>query len=202
MTKSLRVVPILLISLVVTQIIYVVLSGNGADINRAVLWSTEAVAFLAITVLALTALAHRTALAMAWAAIAISGILNIVQLGIGLTMFGPLSDAGEALAPAYKAIVAGAFFFYFAGKLLFGFAAIIVGASLLRAGGVARFIGALAALAGLSAMVVNLGGMATGMALAFPAGATGTAATLLLAIALAIKLRGSQEALQPQPPMT
>jgi len=190
MTKSLRIVPILLISLVVTQIVYVVLSGNGFDINRAVLWSTEAVACLAITVLALAALAPNTPLALAWAAIAISGILNIVQLGMGLTMFGPLSEAGEVMAPAYKAIVAGAFFLYFAGKLLFGFAAIIVGASMLRAGGVARVTGALAALAGLSAIVVNLGGMAAGMELAFPAGATGTAATLLLAVALAIKLRG------------
>lgn len=193
MTKYLRAVPILLLLLVVTQILYVVLSSNGFEINRPVIWSTEAVVFLGITVLALVALAQNGRLAPAWAAIVVSGLLNVVQVGMGLAMFGPLSDAGEAMAPAYQATVAGAFFLYFAGKLLFGFAAIIVGAHLLRGRGVARVIGGLTALSGLAAMAVNLGGMATGMALVFPAGATGTAATFLLAVALAMMLRGPHE---------
>lgn len=191
MTRYLPAVPIMLVSLVVTQILYVMLSGAGYDINRTLLWSTEAIIFLALSVLALAALAQGGSLVMAWAAMAVSGVLNVAQVGMGLAMFGPLSDAGEAMAPAYQATVAGAFFLYFAGKLLFGFAAIIVGAKLLGGSGASRAIGALAILAGLAAITVNLGGMATGMALVFPAGATGTAATLLLAVTLAMALRGS-----------
>lgn len=191
MTRYLPAVPIMLVSLVVTQILYVMLSGAGYDINRTLLWSTEAIIFLALSVLALAALAQGGSLVMAWAAMAVSGVLNVAQVGMGLAMFGPLSDAGEAMAPAYQATVAGAFFLYFAGKLLFGFAAIIVGVKLLGGSGASRAIGALAILAGLAAITVNLGGMATGMALVFPAGATGTAATLLLAVTLAMALRGS-----------
>ncbi len=197
MTRYLPVVPILLLSLVVTQVLYVVLSGNGLEINRTLIWTTEAVAFLGITVLALVAMVQNGRLALAWSAMAVSGVLNVVQVGMGLAMFGPLSDAGEAMAPAYQATVAGAFFLYFAGKLLFGLAAIIVGATLLRGSGVARVTGGLAVLAGLTAMAANLGGMASGMAMIYPAGATGTVATFLLAITLAMALRGAGEPRQP-----
>jgi hypothetical protein len=194
MTKLAPIVPTLLFALVVTQIIYVTLSNGGYDINRPVIWSAEALAFLAISVVSLAALAQGGQLALAWAAMAVSGVLNVVQVGIGIAMFGPLSDAGEAVAPVYQATVAAAFFLYFTGKLLFGFAAVVVGVALLRGSGFARVVGGLAALAGLAAFVVNLGGMASGMAIVFPAGATGTAATFLLAVALAIALRRPAEA--------
>lgn len=189
MTRYLHAVPLAMIVLVVTQLSYVVLSNSGFEMHRGVIWTTEAVAFLGVTVLALVALAQNSKLAPAWAAIAVSGVLNVVQVGMGLAMFGPLKDAGEAMAPAYEAVVGGAFFLYFAGKWLFGLAAILVGAAMLRGTGLAKAAGVLAILSGLAAMAVNLLGMATGMAWIFPAGATGTAATLLLAIALAMTLR-------------
>jgi hypothetical protein len=193
MTRYLQAVPLAMIVLVVTQLSYVVLSNSGFEMHRMVIWTTEAVAFLGITVLALVALAQNSRLAPAWAAIAVSGVLNVVQVGMGLAMFGPLNDAGEAMAPAYEAVVAGAFFLYFAGKWLFGLAAILVGAAMLRGTGLAKAAGVLASLSGLAAMAVNLLGMATGMAWIFPAGAAGTAATLLLAIALAMTLRERPE---------
>jgi len=193
MTRYLHAVPLAMIVLVVTQLSYVVLSNSGFEMHRRVIWTTEAVAFLGITVLALVALAQNSKLAPAWAAMAVSGVLNVVQVGMGLAMFGPLKDAGEAMAPAYEAVVAGAFFLYFAGKWLFGLAAILVGAAMLRGTGLAKAAGVLAILSGLAAMAVNLLGMASGMAWIFPAGATGTAATLLLAIALAMTLRGRPE---------
>ncbi|AOF99386.1 MAG: hypothetical protein ACT6R2_17730 [Blastomonas fulva] len=193
MTRYLQAVPLAMIVLVVTQLSYVVLSNSGFEMHRMVIWTTEAVAFLGITVLALVALAQKSRLAPAWAAIAVSGVLNVVQVGMGLAMFGPLKDAGEAMAPAYEAVVAGAFFLYFAGKWLFGLAAILVGAAMLRGTGLAKAAGVLAILSGLAAMAVNLLGMATGMAWIFPAGAAGTAATLLLAIALAMTLRERPE---------
>lgn len=192
MTRYSRVIPLLLLILVATQLSYVVLSDAGFQMHRTVIWSTEAVVFLGIAVLALTALARDgQQLALAWAAIAVSGLLNVVQVGMGLAMFAPLKEAGPALAPAYQATVAGAFFLYFAGKLLFGFAAVIVGAQLVRGTGLAKVMGALAALSGLAAMATNLGGIITGMAMVYPAGATGTVATLLLAAALA--MRGKTE---------
>jgi hypothetical protein len=193
MTRNLQAVPLAMIVLVVTQLSYVVLSNSGFEMHRMVIWTTEAVAFLGITVLALVALAQNSRLAPAWAAIAIGGVLNVVQVGMGLAMFGPLKDAGEAMAPAYEAVVAGAFFLYFTGKWLFGLAAILVGAAMLRGTGLAKAAGVLAILSGLAAMAVNLLGMATGMAWIFPAGAAGTAATLLLAIALAMTLRERPE---------
>jgi len=193
MTRYLQAVPLAMIVLVVTQLSYVVLSNSGFEMHRMVIWTTEAVAFLGITVLALVALAQNSRLAPAWAAIAVGGVLNVVQVGMGLAMFGPLKDAGEAMAPAYEAVVAGAFFLYFAGKWLFGLAAILVGAVMLRGTGLAKAAGVLAILSGLAAMAVNLLGMATGMAWIFPAGAAGTAATLLLAIALAMTLRERPE---------
>ncbi len=193
MTRYLQAVPLAMIVLVVTQLSYVVLSNSGFEMHRRVIWTTEAVAFLGITVLALVALAQHSKLAPAWAAIAVSGVLNVVQVGMGLAMFGPLKDAGEAMAPAYEAVVGGAFFLYFTGKWLFGLAAILVGAAMLRGTGLAKAAGMLAILSGLAAMAVNLLGMASGMAWIFPAGATGTAATLLLAIALAMTLRERPE---------
>lgn len=194
MTRYLHAVPLAMIVLVVTQLSYVVLSDSGFEMHRRVIWTTEAVAFLGITVLALVALAQHSKLAPAWAAIAVSGVLNVVQVGMGLAMFGPLKDGGEAMAPAYEAVVGGAFFLYFTGKWLFGLAAILVGAAMLRGTGLAKAAGMLAILSGLAAMAVNLLGMASGMAWIFPAGATGTAATLLLAIALAMTLRERPEA--------
>lgn len=191
MTRYSRVVPLLLLILVATQLAYVVLSDAGFQMHRIVIWATEAVVFLAIAVLALMELPKGGQLASAWAAMAVSGVLNIVQVGMGLAMFAPLKDAGPAAAPAYQATVAGAFFLYFAGKLLFGFAAVIVGAQLLRGTGLAKATGALAILGGLAAMVANMGGIITGMPMVYPAGATGTIATLLLAAALTIKLRGT-----------
>lgn len=195
MTTPTRLVAFLLVILVATQLSYVMLSDAGFQMHRTVIWATEAVVFLAIAVLSLTALARDgQQLALAWAAMAVSGVVNVVQVGMGLAMFAPLKDAGPAMAPAYQATVAGAFFLYFAGKLLFGFAAVIVGAQLLRGTGLAKATGALAILGGLAAMVANMGGIITGMPMVYPAGATGTVATLLLAAALAMAQRGDPQA--------
>ncbi len=111
---------------------------------------------------------------------------------MGLAMFEPLSEAGETMAPAFQSILAGAFFLYFAGKFLFGLSAIAIGASLLRGRGAAKAIGGVTVLAGLASMTVNLGAMAVGMSMALPAGATGTVATLLLGIAVALSVRNSE----------
>ncbi len=174
-----------LLSIVATQIIYFALSHAGADINRTILWGLEAVLFGLIAVVALS-LVGRAAVPLAMSAIALGGVLNIVQLGMGLAMFGPLSEGGDALAPAFKAVLGGAFFLYFAGKAMFGFAAAALAFAAYGAGGpMHKGLAVLAGLAGLAALAVNAVAMATGMDLAIPAGATGTVATVLLALLLA-----------------
>ena len=51
--RSTQIVIAALFSVVVTQLIYVALSSAGADINRMVIWTTEAVAFLAMSLFGL-----------------------------------------------------------------------------------------------------------------------------------------------------
>ena len=188
--RSAQIVIVALFSVVITQIIYVGLSSVGADINRAVIWTAEAVAFLAISLFALIPLVRGNRYGAAWAAVALGGVFNVIQVGMGLAMFDPLKDAGEAIAPAFQSILAGAFFAYFAGKFLFGFAAIVTGVGLLRSdAGSEKGVGGLVALIGLAAMTANLIAMAVGMDMIQSAGAAGTAATLFLGLALILVTR-------------
>lgn len=173
-----------LIVTVVTQLIYIGLRSAEIEFDSNMIWTVEAVAFLAISVFACVPMARGSAHTAAWAAIALGGVFNVIQVGMGLAMFGPVSEAGEALAPAFQSILAGAFFLYFAGKFLFGFAGILLGLHLIRiGGGAAKAVGALAALTGLGALATNLMGMSAGMDMVMVAGGAGTAATLFLAIA-------------------
>lgn len=176
-----------LIITVVTQLIYIGLSSAEIQPPANIIWTVEAVAFLAIAVFALVPMARGSAHSAAWAAVALGGAFNVIQVGMGLAMFGPLKDAGDALAPAFEAVLAGAFFLYFAGKFLFGFAGLLLGLHLLRiGGGAAKAVGGLAALTGVGAIATNLMGMSAGMDVVMLAGGVGTAATLFLAIAAAM----------------
>jgi len=180
-----------MVAIVATQVFYMVNGSAGLNVDSSVIWTIEVVAFLAMAVFGLIALARGANAPIVWAAITLGGIFNVIQVGMGLAMFGPLKDAGEAMAPAMEAILAGAFFFYFSGKLLFGIAGIVLGAALMRGPIAAQIIGALAILAGLAAVVLNLGAMAIGMDLMVPAGAAGTAAALLAALAILVTGRQS-----------
>ena len=188
--RSAQIVVFSLIAVVVTQLIYIGVKRAGMELDTQSLWTAEALAFLAISTFALAPLARGSAHSVAWAAIAMGGVFNLIQVGMGLAMFGPLKDAGDAMAPAFDAVLAGAFFLYFAGKFLFGFAGLAIGLDLLRGSGgaAAKAIGGLAALTGIGALVTNLMGMAIGMEHVMLAGGVGTAATLFLALALAKRL--------------
>lgn len=189
--RAAQIIAIMLISLVVTQVIYVVMSDAGMDINRPVIWTVEAIASLGLAVAGLVCLARGSDHPAAWAAIAAGGLLNTIQVGMGIAMFPPLMDAGEALKPAFDAVLAGAFFLYFAGKALFGVAAFILGHALwAHAGKAAKLAGAFAVLAGAAAIVTNVFAMGAGMDEVFRAGAAGTAASLALALAIIARLRG------------
>jgi hypothetical protein len=192
--RSTQIVIFALFSVVITQIIYAALSSAGADINRSVIWTTEAVAFLAISLFALISHARESRYRAAWAAVMLGGVFNVIQVGMGLAMFGPLTEAGEAMAPAFQSILAGAFFAYFAGKLLFGFAAVLTGAGLLRSRAItAKSIGGLSILSGFAAMATNVVAMAVGIDMIQPAGAAGTLATAFLGLTLILAMRAEQD---------
>ena len=121
-----------------------------------------------------------------WSAIAFSAVFNVMQVSIGLTMFGPFREASsqlEALEPAAGSVVALSFMIYYAAKLLLGFAALIFGIAKMNGG--ARALGSLTALVGVVAMLANAVLIAFGRDAFLPspvAGGSGVLATLLLAL--------------------
>ena len=186
MTNSIRrasqIAATALIITVVTQLLYVASEPLGFAFNTDIVWALEVLAFLAVAIFGLALLPARP---VAGAAIGIGGAFNVIQAGMGLVMFGPLREAGEAGLPAFQAVLAGAFLLYFAGKAAFALAGILLGLSLWQeAGGAAKYLGLAAIVTGLGGLGMNLLASVTGMQFVFPAGAAGTAATLFLAIIL------------------
>lgn len=172
-----------MIIVVFTQALYMINRSAELGIDPAFIWMVEAVAFLGMTVFALVTLVGRTGLQIAWAAIGIGALLNVIQVAMGMAMFGPLEDAGDAMAPAFQAVLAGAFFFYFAGKFLFGIAAVVLGWALFTgAPSIGKMVGAMSVITGVAAVGFNLVAMAVGMQFALSAGAAGTIATFMLAL--------------------
>ncbi|MDN3646367.1 hypothetical protein QWY75_09165 [Pontixanthobacter aestiaquae] len=200
-----QVVAIALIATVVTQILYMATLGGpqpadsaagltNADIVRyvndrwsevAIVWTTEAVAFAAIALGGLTAMVRGGGSRVAWAAIALAGVFNLVQIGIGLSLFKPAALAGEEHTWVFWMIVSGAFSFYFLAKAFIGLAAIGFGLFLLKTNNAmaGKIVSGIAIIAGLAALVLNIGALGTGMSLLFPAGAAGTLAAIFAAIA-------------------
>ncbi|WP_164116224.1 hypothetical protein [Sphingorhabdus sp. Alg239-R122] len=197
-----------LIVSVVTQIVYMMTLGGadepthagytayfaerGAEIGT--VWMIELAAFTLVTVAALTALARQCAMPAAWAALALSGVFNAIQVAMGLSFFPAIISAGEEFFPLFRVVVAGAFFFYFLAKVLIGLAAAGFGMSLLRSAGIAaKTVGGLALLSGVAATIVNIIALPQGTGLVFPAGATGTAAAFIGGIAILMAVRQDTE---------
>ena len=126
--------------------------------------------------------------ALVFSAIAFSAVLNVIQVGVGLTQFGPFFKAVAAvpeLQPAAGSVVAFSFFSYNAAKILLGLAAIVFGLDKLSRGN--KALGGITALVGIVAFFANTGVMMFGRAGFVPspvAGASGVLAALLLALCL------------------
>lgn len=178
----------LLIIAAITQSVYTALYVAKLDVPRQLLWGTEGLLFPLLAALAGSAMVRSKRLTLAFAAIAFGAVLNLIQVGVGLTLFFPFGDAAKsapALAPVAGAIVAFAFFVYNAAKLLLGFAALIVGLSCFARA--SKLIGGATAGVGGIAMVANGLMIAGGRDLLgeIPlAGGSGVLATLLLALCL------------------
>lgn len=193
MTYSTRgatiVVSIALLATVATQLFYigVVQPAEDGAMLRNLTWVTEAVLFSLVAVAALP-LAARGKMPLVWSAVALSGLVNTIQVGMGLLEFPQAQQAEDP--QVFQTVLNGAFFLYFHAKALLGAAAVGLGLYALKQGAtLARALGGITLLAGAAAAVLNLMGMANGMEIVFQAGAAGTAATALFAITALLVVR-------------
>jgi len=188
-THADKITAYLLLALAVTQILYTALYIAEINVPRKLLWGLEALLFTLLVAFAGAALAQAKNHHLGWSAIAFSAVLNVVQVSVGLTMFGPFREAAsqnEALAPMAGAVVAFSFMLYYAAKLLLGLAALIFGMAKMSSG--AKTWGGLTALAGMVAILANAILITFGRDAFLPspvAGGSGVIATLLLAFCLA-----------------
>ena len=199
-----------LILSVVTQIVYMLALGGpsasdpsvgvtNADraayftdrwAEIAMVWTIELALFTGLAAAAFVALARGNALPTTWAALALAGIFNVIQLGIGLTMFAPAATAGEALSPLLTTVLGGAFFFYFLAKVLIGLAGIGFGLALLGQGSTAvKAVGLLSIVVGIGAAAINILAIPQGLSMVFMAGAAGTVAALTTGVAIWLAAR-------------
>lgn len=184
-------VAVLLLATAVTQAAYTALYITQADVPRLWLWGIEGLLFVLLAACAGAALVQAKRFHLAWSAMAFAAVLNVVQVGVGLTLFAPFraaSQADAALAPLAAAIVAFSFFVYNAAKILIGLAALNIGATQLNAEtGRIKLLGGAAVVVGLVCIVANWAVMLLGRGSFVPspvAGASGVMATALLALCL------------------
>ncbi|MBX7540352.1 hypothetical protein [Qipengyuania sphaerica] len=184
--SSMTVIAAALLLLVGTQVFYMtVVSPAGPEtVLRPITWMVEMAAFTLIAVAALTLSARSPIAPLAWSAICVGALFNIIQVGMGLSMFAPAAAAQEQVPSLFDTILKGAFFLYFAGKALFAMAAIGFGMVLVTDRGGKKLVGALAILAGLAGTILSIIAMPSGLAWMMPAGIAGTLATALLAVAI------------------
>lgn len=182
-----RVAAIALLGTVATQLFYIaVVSPTDDALLRKITWTSEMALYSLVTVIALVLVA-RARSPLVWAAVTLAGLVNVIQVGIGLAEFGPAQEANDP--KVFASVLGGAFFLYFHGKAMIGMATVGAGMGLARHNqGWRRAFGWLAAAAGLAAAALNLLGMADGMGIVFEAGAAGTAATALFAVVVLLSL--------------
>ena len=186
--RNAQVVAYLLIALVVTQAVFTALFSSGIAGPQPYIWGLEGVLFTILVAFAGAALVQAKSHHLGWSAIAFSAVFNVVQVSIGLKLFGPfggVTQAIEAAAPLMGAIVAFSFMVYNAAKVLLGLAAVVFGLAKKTAG--SNALGGLTALAGVVAIVANSIVIIFGRDAFLPspvAGVSGVVATLLLALCL------------------
>ena len=183
--QNIKVICALLFLTVVTQAIYTGLYVAASDAPRIWLWSIEGLVFIVLIAVAGSALVQAKKYTLGFSAIFASAILNFVQVGIGLTQFGPFREVAqtvEGIGPATGSVVALSFFIYNGAEILLGIAALVFGSAVSQAG--SKLIGRLTIFCGLVAIALNAIVMMFGRIDGMPSGATGVVATLLLAICL------------------
>jgi len=186
--RTVTTVAILLLLAAISQPIYTALYLGAPEIDRQIIWGLEGLLFVLLTAFAGSAMVMAKRYTLGFSAIAFSAVLNVIQVGVGLTQFGPFREAAAAnadLGGVAFSVVAFSFFGYNAAKILLGLAALVFGLAKMNAGG--RILGGLTALVGAVALVANTLVMMFGLNGFLPspvAGGSGVVATLLLALCL------------------
>lgn len=187
-SRTVGIIAILLLLAAISQPIYTALYLGAPEIDRQFLWGLEGLFFVLLAAFAGSALVMAKRYTLGFSAIAFSAVLNVVQVGVGLTQFGPFGQAAELnpdLQGIRVSVVAFSFFGYNAAKILLGLAAVVFGMAKISQGG--KILGGAAVLFGAIAFVANTIVMMFGLDGFLPppvAGSTGVVATLLLAICL------------------
>ncbi len=187
-TRTIQITACLLLALVVTQALFTMLYVAEIHASQQLFWGLEGLLFTLLAAFAGAAMVQAKDYHVGWSAIAFSAVLNVVQVSIGLTMFGPFREASsqlDALGPVAGAVVALSFMLYYAAKFLLGLAALIFGVAKMASG--SKALGGLAASVGVVAMLANAILIAFGRGAFLPspvAGGSGVLATLLLALCL------------------
>lgn len=187
-SRTVTIIAILLLLAAVTQPIYTALYLGAPEFDRQFLWGLEGLLFVLLAAFSGSALVMAKRYTLGFSAIAFSAVLNVVQVGVGYTQFGPFREAAEAnpdLSGVAFSVVAFSFFGYNAAKILLGLAAVVFGMAKMKAGG--KALGGATALVGAVALVANTLVMMFGLNGVVPspiAGGSGVLATLLLAICL------------------
>lgn len=186
--RTAQITGLLLLFAALTQAIYTAFYISGADVPRQLLWGAEGLIFALLAAFAGSALAQAEGQHLAWSAITAAAVLNVVQVGVGLTMFGPFFEAAgavEGLTPAARSVVAFSFMVYNAAKVLLALALSVFGLARLNAG--SQWLGGASVLVSLVALVSNIASMGAGRDVFgdLPlAGGSGVLATVLLAVCL------------------
>lgn len=187
-------VSIMLLLTVATQSLYLAtLSGVGIVDGwplRSTIWTTEILLFTGITIASLVGLVRSSDMQWGWAALLVSGLINILQSGIGLSMFLPATKAGAEFAPLMGTLLAGSFLFYNLAKAILGLVALIFGLSLFRNDKTfGKVIGLVSMLAGVIAIVLNIAAVRLGLGSVPFSGASGSVATLFAGCAIWLSAR-------------
>lgn len=186
--RTAQITGLLLLIAAVTQAIYTALYVSDADVPRRLLWGTEAFLFVMMAAFAGSAMAQDNRHHLAWSAIAAASVLNVVQVGIGLTQFGPFYEAVgkvEGMAPAAHSVVALSFMIYNAAKILLALALLVFAVEKRSSG--SQILGNVSLLIAFVALVTNTASMAVGRDVfgELPlAGGSGVLATILLGVCI------------------
>lgn len=182
-------VAIALLLTVISQITYVMtLSGIGIVEGwplRSTIWTAELLLFTGIAIASLPAMVRSESMQLGWSAIAVAGFTNMIQSGIGLSMFLPATSAGEEFAPIMSTVLAGSFLFYYLAKVVLGLAALLFGLALFRSENtIGRMIGLASMIAGAIAIALNIAAVRLGLGAVPLAGTSGAIATFFAGCAI------------------
>lgn len=187
-SRTVKIIAVLLLLAAISQPIYTALYLGAPEFDRQFLWGLEGLIFVLLAAFSGSALVMAKRYTLGFSAIAFSAVLNVIQVGVGYTQFGPFREAAEAnpdLSGVAFSVIAFSFFGYNAAKILLGLAAIVFGMAKMKAGGKALggatvVVGAVAFGANTLVMMFGLNGVVPSPI----AGGSGVLATLLLAICL------------------